>query len=102
MNNETSQMKKYAVDVFKKIVSDWIEEKHFCITEYTVAPSPEKAINNIRHRIKQNYGWKNGDNETGSATVTYVFEAREAEEKEKKKKNIVQLNIFDFDFSEDD
>lgn len=96
--NKENQMKKYAVDVFRIVVSDWTEDKHFCITEYTVAQSPEKAINNIRHRIKRNYGWKNGDNETGSAKITYVFEAKEVEETPKK--GIQQLNIFDFDWSE--
>lgn len=100
--NEEIQMKTYEVKVFKEITTkDLVKATHYCLTEYTVAESPQRAISNIRFRIERNYGWKDGFE--GKSVIKYVFEVAEAVEKKKKKKNKPQqLNLFDFDFSDDE
>lgn len=72
-----SQNKKYAVDVYRKDITEWDENEQFCVTEYTVAVSEKQAINQVRHRVKQKYGWRDHDNRYGSATTRFIFIAKE-------------------------
>lgn len=92
-----SQNKKYAVDVYRKDITEWDENEQFCVTEYTVAVSEKQAINQVRHRVKQKYGWHDHDNRYGSATTRFIFIAKEVIEEKKPQ----QLSIFDFDFSDE-
>ena len=86
-------MNKYKVKVFRVTESDW--ERSIIECEplfYTFADSLTKAINNVRFRIRRDFGWKNHDEDNGSVAVRYEFEAKLDNDPKYE-----QLKLFDLD-----
>ena len=84
-------MEKFKIDVFRREISEWADRKILCTTEETMAVSKAQAINNVRFRCRQNYGWRNHDEYNGSVEVRYEFVVHQISGEK-----IEQLSIFDF------
>lgn len=68
-------MNKYKVDVYRVIETEWNTEREFCRTEYTEAVSEAQACNNVRYRMKKEYGWRDHDENHGSVSIRYEYKA---------------------------
>lgn len=67
---------KFKVDIYRVKESDYDYDRVFCRTEYTEAVSEKQACNNIRHRMKLLYGWKDHDENRGSVAIRYEYVAK--------------------------
>lgn len=80
---------KYEIRVIRIDETDWDIHRNLCWPLfYTDAVSEAQAINNVRFRVRKEYGWKDYDH--GSLSVRYEFQAKLVEEH-----GYEQLKLFD-------
>ena len=71
---------KYEVKVIRVEETEWEIHRNICWPIfYTDAVSEAQAINNIRFRVRKELGWKDHDENHGSVSVKYEFQATLAE-----------------------
>ena len=68
---------KFEVKVIRVEETEWETYRNVCWPLfYTEAVSEAQAINNVRYRVRSEMGWRDHDENNGSVSVRYEFEAR--------------------------